>query len=255
MGRDERRLPRAEPPPVIRSRPAATPTPTRARPAELVAPFSFEGCENERSCYYCAVTKGDETRSAILGRAIDLASSVGLVGVTIGRLSRDLGMSKSGLFAHFRSKEALQLEVIEAAAERFTDEVVRPAFRAAAGEPRLRSLFDNWVAWAASRDMRGGCLFVQASVEFDDQGGMVRERLVEIQRTWLDALAEAARRAVAVRHFHDRLDADQFAYALYSLMLGYHHAWRLLHDPRAEDRLRTAFEALLAGARRQEHTE
>lgn len=198
------------------------------------------------------MTKGEETRTAILTRAIDLASSVGLGGVTIGRLSRDLAMSKSGLFAHFRSKEALQLEVIEAAAERFTDEVVRPAFRAPAGEPRIRRLVENWLAWAASRDMRGGCVFVQASAEFDDQSGVVRERLVEIQRTWLGGLAEAARRAIAAGHFDDRLDPDQFAYTLYSLMLGYHHAWRLLHDPRAEDRLRTAFEALLAGARREE---
>jgi AcrR family transcriptional regulator len=183
---------------------------------------------------------------------MDLAGSVGFGGLTIGRLSRDLQMSKSGLFAHFRSKEALQLEVIDTAAERFTEEVVRPAFRAPAGEPRLRQLFENWLAWAGSREARGGCVFIQASVEFDDQSGVVRDRLVQFQRTWLDGLTEAARRAMSAGHFHERLDPEQFAFQLYSLMLGYHHAWRLMRDPRAEDRLRAAFEALVADAR-QEH--
>src|SRR6266540_7246069 len=106
--------------------------------------------QNERSCSYCAMRKGEATRAAILDRGVQLATQIGLEGLTIGRLAADLGLSKSGLFAHFRSKEALQIQVLDAAAERFVEEVVRAAVRQPRGEPRMVALYDRWLAWAKS---------------------------------------------------------------------------------------------------------
>ena len=195
------------------------------------------------------MSKGDDTRQAILDHATRLASRVGLEGLTIGDLARDLHLSKSGLFAHFQSKEALQVQVIEAAARRFVDQVIRPALAAARGEPRLRALFDRWLAWGKSEDMPGGCLFIAAAIELDDKPGIVRDHLVQRQRDWLDALALAARIAVAEGHFRGDVDPDQFAFEAYGVMLVYHHMSRLFADPRAEDRARRAFEAILAADR------
>ena len=196
-------------------------------------------------------TKGQTTRHAILERAVRLATQTGLEGLTIGRLAADLGLSKSGLFAHFRSKEALQIQVLDAAAERFVDEVVRPALRERRGEPRLRAMFDRWLAWTKSNSGPGGCLFVAAAAELDDRPGPVRERLVSLQRTWLEILGIAYRTGVEERHFRADVEPEQFAHDVYSVMLGYHHAERLLRDPRAERRANTAFERLVSSVRRE----
>ena len=126
--------------------------------------------------------KGADTRHAVLERAVTLASRVGLGGLTIGTLAEDLQLSKSGLFGHFRSKEALQIQVLDHAAARFVDAVVRPALAQPRGEPRLRSLFHRWLDWARSSPMPGGCLFVAAATELDDQAGPVRDRLELLQR-------------------------------------------------------------------------
>ena len=193
--------------------------------------------------------KGDATRSAILDRGARLASEVGLSGLTIGRLARDLRLSKSGLFAHFRSKEALQVQVLEAAAERFVDTVVRPALAAPRGQRRLRALFDRWLAWSGASELPGGCLFVAAAVELDDRPGPVRERLVALQREWLDVIARVAAGAVTQGEFRRDIDPEQLAHEIYGIMLGHHHASRLLRQPRAEAMTRTAFEALLERAR------
>ena len=195
------------------------------------------------------MSKGEDTRRAIVDQAMSLASRTGLDALTIGGLSTEVGMSKSGLFAHFGSKESLQLAVVEAAARAFADRVIRPAFKAPRGEPRLRRLVENWLAWSRSARLPGGCLFVQLTAELDDQPGPVRDRVVALQQDWMDLLSESARRARSEGHFRSSLDADQFAFSLYSLMLGYHHAERLLRDPRAEGRLQSAVEALLAASR------
>jgi len=194
------------------------------------------------------MSKGDDTRERILDRAFRIASRDGLEGLSIGALAESLAMSKSGLFAHFGSKEELQLEVLQAAARRFEDRVVRPAFRAPRGTPRIRALLDNWVAWANSPDASGGCLFVTAAVELDDHAGRPRDFLVETQQQLLDAMARSARMAIEVGHFRKELDCRQFAFELYGLLLGYHHAKRLFRDPRAESSLRTGIERLLANA-------
>src|SRR5690349_8527699 len=129
--------------------------------------------------------KGADTREAILGRAVTLARSVGLDGITIGTLASETGLSKSGLFAHFQSKEKLQLEILELAAAQFTDEVFRPALAKPRGIPRLRAIFDRWLAWGQKP---GGCLFIAASAELDDQPGPVRDELVRQQRQLLESL-------------------------------------------------------------------
>lgn len=193
--------------------------------------------------------KGEVTRLAILDRAIRLASEVGLEGLTIGELANDLELSKSGLFAHFRSKEALQGQVLAHAAAVFVENVVRPALKAARGEPRMRALFERWLGWGRSRPLPGGCLFVQSAVELDDRPGPVRDQLVEFQRQWLDVIATTFKKGVEAGAFRGDADPDQFAHDLYGVMLAYHHASRLLHDPLAERRARRAFEALLAAAR------
>lgn len=193
--------------------------------------------------------KGEDTRDAILERAVQLASEVGLDGLTIGRLASALDLSKSGLFAHFASKEGLQLATLDRAAERFTEVVIRPALEAPRGEPRLRALVERWLAWPVEVPQPGGCIFVQAAVELDDRPGPARERLVTLQREWLRVLATAVKIGVAEGHFRRDVDAEQVAFELYGIMLSTHHASRLLGDPRATTRARRAVERLFASCR------
>ena len=195
--------------------------------------------------------KGDETRRAIVDEAMKRASTLGLEGISIGTLSSELGLSKSGLFAHFRSKENLQIQVLDAAAEHFIRDVVKPAILAERGEPRVRALLKRWLAWARGAKLPGGCIFVTAAVEFDDRPGAVREFLLSTQKDWIDTLERAARIAIEERHFRADLEPDQFAYHLYSIMLGTHYFQRLLKDPKTLDRAESAFELLIADARRR----
>jgi AcrR family transcriptional regulator len=196
------------------------------------------------------VTKGEATRQAILQHAAGLASQIGLEGITIGRLAEDLRLSKSGLFAHFQSKEALQLATIEHASALFVELVVRPALAAPRGEPRLRTAFEHWLGWPKRSGLPGGCFFVSAAFELDDRPGPVRDRLVQLQKDWLETLATMARTAVSEGHFRPDLEPEQFAHDLYSIMLGCLHAGRLLRDPDAGQRTRRAFDALVLAARR-----
>ncbi len=193
--------------------------------------------------------KGDQTRDAILEGALKLASRVGLEGITIGMLSEELALSKSGLFAHFGSKESLQLRTLEYAAARFAQVVVMPALAAPRGEPRVRALFEGLLRWPERVPQPGGCVFVAAAVEFDDRPGPIRDRLREIRREWHAFLAGAVRRAIDAGHFRSDLDPQQFAFEVDGIGLAWHHASRLLDDPKAGERAHRAFEALVAGAR------
>jgi AcrR family transcriptional regulator len=193
--------------------------------------------------------KGSETRQLILERAAQAASRSGLDGLTIGQLAGELGLSKSGLFAHFHSKEALQVQTLRHAAELFVDRVVRPALKAPRGEPRLRALFERWLAWAEADVLKGGCLFVAAATELDDLDGPARDELVRQQRDWLELIANVARTGVTEGHFAAGLDTEQLAHDLHGVMLAYHHARRLLRDPRAPQRAESAFDALMRAAR------
>jgi AcrR family transcriptional regulator len=201
------------------------------------------------------LTKGQRTRSAILERATGLASQLGLTGLTIGHLADELRLSKSGLFAHFRSKEALQIQVLEHAAAKFVEQVVRPALGEPRGEPRLRALFERWLAWDTAQALPGGCVFAQAASELDDRAGPVRDRLVALQRDWIGVLVTSVGLGAAAGRFRPDADAEQFAQDLYGVMLAFHHAWRLLGDPQAEARARRAFGALLDGISRTSDTE
>jgi AcrR family transcriptional regulator len=194
------------------------------------------------------MTKGMETRQAVLDEAARVASRVGLGGLTIGSLAASTQLSKSGLFAHFQSKESLQLQLLEHTRARFIEVVVRPALAAPRGEPRIRELFSRWLAWDAGA-LPGGCLFVAASAEFDDQPGPVRDRIAQDQRDWMDTIATVFRTGVTEGHVRADADPEQFAYDLYGVMLAYHHASRLLGDPAAAARATRAFEALLLAAR------
>ena len=195
------------------------------------------------------MSKGHETRRQILDHALGVATKEGLEGLTIGRLAQDLRLSKSGLFAHFRGKEELLLQVLETARTRFIEQVVKPGLAAPRGEPRVRALFESWLAWERSSALPGGCPFVAAAVELDDRPGPARDYVVQSQRDWLDVIATAARTGVERGQFRPDFDADQFAYEFHGIMLSYHHVARLLHDPKAEARVRQAFESLLARAR------
>jgi len=197
------------------------------------------------------VSKGEQTRGAIVGSALALASEVGLEGVSIGVLADRMKMSKSGLFAHFSSKENLQVAVLDEAIRRFVEIVISPALREKRGEPRVRALFDRWLTWMDQDFMPGGCIFMAASVELDDKPGPARDRLVQSQKDWLDTLAGAARIAVEEGHFRSDLDVSQLAFELYSTVQGYHVLRRLVRDPRALARTRAAFDRLLLNARGQ----
>jgi AcrR family transcriptional regulator len=196
------------------------------------------------------MSKGQQTREAILETALTAASSVGLSALSIGELAKSVGMSKSGLFAHFESKENLQLEVLRSAVAHYIDDVVVPSLRKPRGEQRVRALFENWFEWSSKATLPGGCLFIAAASEFDDQPGPVRDYLVSTQRDWLATLSHAARIAIDEGHFRPTLDTDQFAHDLYSILLAYHHFSRLLRIPNARQRALQSFEQLVASARR-----
>jgi AcrR family transcriptional regulator len=194
-------------------------------------------------------SKGEQTREAILTHALGLATRIGFEGLTIGRLAEDLRMSKSGLFAHFRSKEGLQLEILRMAGARMVEAVVKPALAVPRGEPRVRALFERWLAWEQSPSLPGGCPFMAASFELDDRPGPVRDFVVQNLKDWLDTLAGAARIAVQEGHFRADLDCEQFAHDCQGIGLAFVHASRLMRDPRARERAQTAFETLLRAGR------
>lgn len=196
--------------------------------------------------------KGEETRRAILDRATTLASRIGIEGLTIGSLASTLGLSKSGLYAHFQSKEALQLQVLEFASELFSERVLRPALRAPRGEPRLRALFERWQAWATQNPKQSGCIFVGAAVELDDRPSVLRDRLVAMQKDWLELLANVVRTGIDEGHFRKDVDPEQMAYELNGATLGFHHAYRLMRDPQAQERAERQFERLLDSVRAAE---
>src|SRR3989449_2836510 len=193
--------------------------------------------------------KGERTRDAILAHALALATRIGVEGVTIGRLAEDLKLSKSGLFAHCRSKEALQIEMLRMAGGRMIESVVKPALAAPRGEPRLRALFERWLAWEQSPSLPGGCPFMAASFELDDRPGPVRDFVVQNLRDWMDTLAGAARIAIREGHFRPDLDCEQFAHDCQGIGLAFVHASRLMRDPKAHGRASSAFEALLRACR------
>lgn len=193
------------------------------------------------------MTKGEETKAAILDQAVAIASEVGFGGLTIGQLAERTHMSKSGLFAHFKSKEVLQLETLQRARERFTDMVVRPALTTPRGVKRVQVLVERWLDWATD-GLQGGCIFVASAVEYDDRPGPMRDAVVQNERDWLETIATVAGTAVAEGDFRADLDTEQFAFTVQGLMLSYHQAKRLLGDPKALEHVRQALDDLIAAS-------
>lgn len=183
-------------------------------------------------------TKATTTRTAILERAVDLASSDGLEGLTIGRLAGELDMSKSGLFAHFGSKEDLQLATVQAAAQRFLDGVVLPAQKAEEGAPRLRAYCEGYIDHLQRSVFPGGCFWAATTTEFDDRPGPVRDAIKGVVGSWFGELERQARLAGAP-------DPRQLVFEIYSLGLGANGAHRLLGDKKAFERAREAIERRL----------
>lgn len=194
------------------------------------------------------MSKGEATRLAVLDLAMKRAAVIGLEGLSIGRLANEMAMSKSGLFAHFRSKSALQTQVLQHAADVFVDAVVRPALRAPRGEPRVRALFDHWLAWFESRGSTG-CLFIAATTELDDRPCEARDFLVAQQKDWLAFIASVARTAVEEGDFREDLDVEQFAFEMYGIAFMLHLTVRLLEDASALKRGTSAFDSLLQRSR------
>jgi AcrR family transcriptional regulator len=193
------------------------------------------------------MSKGEETKRAIVDQALQLVSTVGLDKLTIGALANETGMSKSGLFAHFKSKEQLQLQVLHEARERYVEVVAKPSFKKPRGEARIRELFKRTMGpWEES--LPGGCVFHAVSAELDDQPGPAREFLVSVLVEQQKMLRRAAEIAVAEGDFREDLDLDQFVFELGSILPAFHTSGRLLGDPNAKRHALSAFESLMERA-------
>lgn len=189
-------------------------------------------------------TKGQATRAAILEAALAHALHAGLEGLSIGLLAERTGMSKSGVFAHFGSREDLQIAVIHEYHRRFSAEVFEPALRQPRGLPRLRVLFENWLE-RVTAELAAGCIYISGAVEFDDRPGAVRDALVAMVGGWHAALERAI--ALAVSEGHLRADAEpaQLRFEIHGLILAVHHDARLLRRTDAPRRARLGFNRIV----------
>lgn len=189
--------------------------------------------------------KGEQTRQAILDEAFSLASCVGVGGLSIGVLAERTQMSKSGLFAHFGSKEELQLAVLREAQQRFADVVLRPAFRLPRGLVRLRAIVINWLDWTKVANLPGGCVINAAAAEFDDQPGPLRDEvrhsLLALRRTLIDTVAKA----LETGELRADTDTEQFAFELEGIYQVTQQSRRLFNDPEADRRALAAFDRLV----------
>lgn len=194
--------------------------------------------------------KGEQTRSVILNEAVALASQVGLEGLSIGSLASRLDLSKSGLFAHFGSKEDLQLLTLKRAQKIFQERVLSPALKEPRGLPRLRALFSGWLAWVAqNNDLPGGCLMLAAAAEYDDRPGTIRELVAAGQRELRGAVVKAIRLAIEEGDLTPGTDPWQLAFELFGVVLATHHDRRLLDDTRSVARAQSAIERLIGAQR------
>jgi AcrR family transcriptional regulator len=192
--------------------------------------------------------KGDQTRAAIVDAALAMASREGLEGLTIGTLADQMQMSKSGVFAHFGSREDLQLAVLKEYVQRFVAEVLKPAVKKPRGLPRLEAILDRWVAFLA-REITRGCIMIAGAVEYDDRPGPQRDQMVAIITGWKAELLKAIRQAVAEGHLRPDVDANQMVFEVYGLMLAMHQDARLLRSADSARRARTGLARLIAAAR------
>ncbi len=188
--------------------------------------------------------KGELTRAAILDVAQSLASRDGLEGLTIGLLADKMNMSKSGVFAHFGSREDLQIEVLKLYHNHFEAEIFYPSMKKPRGLPRLEEMFARWVR-RVTVEIASGCIYISGAVEYDDRPGVIREELAGMVLAWQDALRRCAEQAIEVGHLRSTADPQQLVYEMYGLILALHHDARFIKRPGSVDRAQIGFERLI----------
>jgi AcrR family transcriptional regulator len=188
------------------------------------------------------------TRRRILDAGLAMASQSGLEAVTLGVLASNVGMSKSGLFAHFQSKQAVQLSLLEHSDKFAVPVVIEPAMNFPEGLPRLKALVANWFGWAPRAGLPGGCPVAASLFEYDDVPGPVHDKVQEIEVRWRGLLSNLVAQAIERRHLRSDLDIDQFVWELFGIYLSHHVSYRFLKSPDSDQRAQTAFEALLSRA-------
>lgn len=189
--------------------------------------------------------KGQQTKAAIVDAALGLATQIGLEGLSIGALAEVMRMSKSGVFAHFGSREELQISVIREYFSRFEEEVFYPALKEPKGLPRVQALFGNWMKRVAV-ELQSGCIFISGAVEFDDRPGPVRDALATSVQTWLAAMYRAVVLAKEAGHLRADADERQIAFEIHGLILALHYEARFLKTPGSIERTLQAFQSILA---------
>ena len=193
--------------------------------------------------------KGEQTRASILDAALAMASRDGLEGLTIGTLADRMGMSKSGVFAHFGSREDLQIAVLKRYHQQFEQDVFAPSMSQPRGLPRLQSLFTRWVE-RVGREIASGCIYISGAVEYDDRPGPVRDQLIDMVGTWQQSLLRATQQAIDEGHLKADTDAAQLVFEMYGLVLALHHDARFIRSPGSVERAHAGFSRLIANARR-----
>ena len=211
--------------------------PTSTKPASASHRVSARGGSG--------LQKGLQTKQAIVDAALGLAAQIGLEGLSIGALAEVAQMSKSGVFAHFGSREELQISVIREYYARFQDEVFEPAMSVPRGLPRVRALFGNWMKRVAV-ELQSGCIFISGAVEFDDRPGPVRDALASSVRVWLQAMYRAVVQAKEEGHLNTDADEEQMAFEIHGLILALHYEARFLKNPNSIGRADKGFENILA---------
>jgi AcrR family transcriptional regulator len=188
--------------------------------------------------------KGELTRAAILDVALDLASRDGLEGLTIGLLADKMNMSKSGVFAHFGSREDLQIEVLKLYHHQFEQEVFYPSVNEPRGLPRLQAMFARWIK-RVTMEIASGCIYISGAVEYDDRPGAIRDELVSMVQAWQGALHRCAEQAIEMGHLRPDTSASQLVYEMYGLILALHHDARFIKSPDSVQRAELGFERLI----------
>ncbi|MDP3412864.1 MAG: TetR/AcrR family transcriptional regulator [Polaromonas sp.] len=212
---------------------------------ELPSKTARSGVRDGGRAGQSGLQKGQQTKAAIVDAALGLATQIGLEGLSIGALAEVMRMSKSGVFAHFGSREELQISVIREYFARFEEEVFYPALKEPQGLPRVQALFGNWMKRVAV-ELQSGCIFISGAVEFDDRPGPVRDALATSVQTWLAAMYRAVVLAKEAGHLRADADERQIAFEIHGLILALHYEARFLKTPGSIERTLQAFQSILA---------
>lgn len=202
----------------------------------------------DRSCFFRCM-KSKQTKQRLLNTGLDLLSVEGLEGLSIGRVAAEAGLSKSGLFAHVQSKQALEIELFDASAELAYRTYVEEALKQPAGFARLRALVEGWLGWSGKAGLRGGCPVAAALFELDDRPGPVRDHVAMLESRWRQLLLQLTAETIEAGEFRKELDPEQFVWELCGIYLSHHASSRFMHDPESGPRAVVALEALFERAK------